>query len=219
MVFRVNTDGSGFSNVYSFSGGANGANPQAGLLLSGNALYGTTYSGTVFKVNTNGSGFTNFAFNGSNGANPMAGLILSGSTLMGTAANGGSAGWGTVFQVTTSGGNFSSLYAFTDGMDGAGSEAGLLLLGGTLYGTTQADDDYGYYGTVFSLPVPPVSVPLNIARQGSQVILSWTNSANSAFVLQATTNLTGTFTNVTGAASPYTNSATNKQKFFRLENN
>src|SRR5262249_51914089 len=54
-VFRLNTDGSGFATLYSFSGTNNlagtnldGAHPVGGLLLSGGALYGTTsYGGTA----------------------------------------------------------------------------------------------------------------------------------------------------------------------------
>src|SRR5881296_2662573 len=79
---------------------SDGANPSAGLILSGNTLYGTAkYGGssgwgTVFAVDTKGTGFTtpyNFT-GGSDGANPSAGLILSNNTLYGTARAGGS--WG-----------------------------------------------------------------------------------------------------------------------------
>jgi uncharacterized repeat protein (TIGR03803 family) len=55
-VFAVNTDGSGFTNLYSFTGGSDGANPIAGLILSSNTLYGTTQlgggsgNGTVFSL-------------------------------------------------------------------------------------------------------------------------------------------------------------------------
>jgi uncharacterized repeat protein (TIGR03803 family) len=64
-----------FTNLHSFTAasgflGLNGTNseedyPIAGLILSGNTLYGTTYrggsssNGTVFAVNTNGTGITN----------------------------------------------------------------------------------------------------------------------------------------------------------------
>lgn len=60
-VFAVNTNGTGFETLYSFSGGGtnsagvftnnDGANPQAALVLSGNTLYGTTSTG-----GTNGLG-------------------------------------------------------------------------------------------------------------------------------------------------------------------
>src|SRR6266853_1211137 len=52
-----------FTTLHSFSG-SDGANPYAGLISSGNTLYGTAAfggssdNGTVFAVNTDGSGFT-----------------------------------------------------------------------------------------------------------------------------------------------------------------
>jgi uncharacterized repeat protein (TIGR03803 family) len=71
-VFAINTDGTGFTNLYSFTATAgafgtnsDGAEPVAGLILSGGRLYGTAYQGgasgrgTVFAVSTNGTGFTN----------------------------------------------------------------------------------------------------------------------------------------------------------------
>jgi len=50
-VFGVNTDGSGFRNLYGFTNGADGAKPQGPLLLQGNILYGTAPTG-----GTNGTG-------------------------------------------------------------------------------------------------------------------------------------------------------------------
>jgi uncharacterized repeat protein (TIGR03803 family) len=97
-----------FTILHSFTGGSDGANPWAGLILSGNTLFGTAYNGgswghgTVFKVNTDGSGFTtlhSFAY-GSDGAGPIGGLILTNNTLYGTADLGGSSGVGTVFSLS-----------------------------------------------------------------------------------------------------------------------
>ena len=54
-----------FEVLHSFTGGDNGRNPYAGLILSGNTLYGTTFyggnsdAGMLFAVNADGSGFTN----------------------------------------------------------------------------------------------------------------------------------------------------------------
>ncbi len=99
-VFAVNTDGTGFTTLYSFTGGSDGGNPLAGLILSGNTLYGTasdggdSNSGTVFAVNTeNSTGCRPFltsvtAGTVCHGARPQAGLILSGNTLYGTASSG-----------------------------------------------------------------------------------------------------------------------------------
>lgn len=105
-VFAINTDGTGFTNLHSFSGATDGAGPLGGLLLVGNALYGTTQAGgasgygTVFEINTNGLGFTTLhAFNQSDGATPYAGLIYSGGVLYGTTYEGGSNSAGTVFAL------------------------------------------------------------------------------------------------------------------------
>src|SRR5216683_6558072 len=96
-VFAITTDGTDFKTLYSFTGAGDEGNPESGaLILSSNALYGTTHGdfvpsptyGTVFTVNTNGSDFAtlyNFT-DGSDGANPRAGLILSSNTLYGTTA-------------------------------------------------------------------------------------------------------------------------------------
>src|SRR6266481_5640859 len=93
---------------------SDGANPNAGLILSGNTLYGTTAAagsaskGTVFAVNTDGTDFRilHSFTGGSDGAHPWAGLIVSGNTLYGTAYSGGSSGRGTVFAVKTDGTGF-----------------------------------------------------------------------------------------------------------------
>ena len=154
-VFAVHIDGTGFTNLHNFSAlnnstNSDGARPYAGLILSGNTLYGTAFyggglgNGTVFAVNTDGSGFRalySFA-GGSDGGSPYAGLILSSNTLYGTAVNYGR-GAGTVFAVNTDGSGFTSLYEFTGGSDGANPWAGLILSSNTLYGTA--------YLTVFAV--------------------------------------------------------------------
>ena len=67
-AFAVSIDGMVFTNLHSFTAGdtnSDGGVPDAGLVLSGNMLYGTSQyggsadSGTVFAVSTNGTGFTN----------------------------------------------------------------------------------------------------------------------------------------------------------------
>jgi uncharacterized repeat protein (TIGR03803 family) len=171
-VFKVNIDGTGFTVLHSFTAfngndvtNSDGANPSAGLILSGNTLYGTARgggssgNGTVFALNTDGTGFrslhnfTAFIGNGftnSEGAYPTAGLLLSGNALYATAARGGSSGWGTVFKVNTNGTGFTDLYSFNDGSDGGVPAAGLLLSGSTLYGTASGSDGFSG-GTVFKV--------------------------------------------------------------------
>jgi uncharacterized repeat protein (TIGR03803 family) len=110
-LFRVGTDGSDFTVLHRFMGGNDGAAPE-GLFLSGNTLYGTTWSGgssdcgTVYSVNTDGTGYkTLYSFTGGlDGAHPRDGLIVSGSILYGTAWAGGSSTNGTVFSISLSAG-------------------------------------------------------------------------------------------------------------------
>src|SRR5438477_219438 len=56
-VFKVNTDGTGFATVHSFTGTIDGASPLTGLIVSGGTVYGATQGGgnwgkgALFKVN------------------------------------------------------------------------------------------------------------------------------------------------------------------------
>lgn len=165
-VFKLNTDGSGFTVVYSFSGifdSVDGSQPIGGLILSGSTLFGTTQyggtnnAGTVFKVDTTGNNFATIhtfpaTFTGTNtdGANPQASLIISGNTLFGTAESGGF-GYGTVFSLNTDGSNFTNLYSFTNSVDGGSPYCTLLLTNGALFGTTKQGGNSPGYGTVFKL--------------------------------------------------------------------
>jgi uncharacterized repeat protein (TIGR03803 family) len=167
VVFSMNIDGSGFVPLYPFTGGNDGANPGAALILSGTTLYGTASAGgsggygTVFSMNIDGSGFVPlYPFSGgSDGAFPESTLVLAGSTLYGTAAYGGSAdyfyGNGTVFALNTNSTGFTVLHTFAGSPgDGAVPTAGLVLAGNTLFGTTTNGGlagGLGGLGTVFSL--------------------------------------------------------------------
>jgi uncharacterized repeat protein (TIGR03803 family) len=168
VIYKLNTDGSSYTNLYSFegAGSGDGATPAAGLILSSNALYGTTeyggsygganYGGTVFKVNTDGSGYrTLHSFAGgsyNDGAEPQAPLLLAGANLYGTTLYGGSNGinGGTIFVIATNGANEQVVCSFGSvSGDGGAPYAGLISSGTTLYGTTQSGGSRGD-GTVFS---------------------------------------------------------------------
>jgi uncharacterized repeat protein (TIGR03803 family) len=96
--------------------------------------------------------------------------------------------------------------------DGTNPDGGLTLLGGELYGTTFAGGDLNE-GTVYRqdllLPIP---LTIHLAG-GNLAVLSW---REPGFVLQAAPTVTGTYTNVPGAVSPYTNTITASEEFFRM---
>jgi hypothetical protein len=62
------------------------------------------------------------------------------------------------------------------------------------------------HGTVFPIPV-------QITPSGTQIVLTWNNPA---FNLQSSTNVAGPYTTISGATSPYTNTPSGKQLYFRL---
>jgi uncharacterized repeat protein (TIGR03803 family) len=178
-VFAMNTDGTGFSNLYSFNPTNGDGSGQKSVSLSGNTLYGTTESGgssgngTVFAVNTDSTGFTNlhsfsslvrmttapYLYTNGDGAIPQGGLVSSGNKLYGTATEGGTGNsnssstiaYGTVFALNTDGSGFTNLHSFNYG-DGQSPYAGLVLWGSTLYGTAELGGSLSQEnGTVFAI--------------------------------------------------------------------
>jgi len=113
-AFAIDSDGSDFLTLYSFSAShADGAAPAAGLSQSGNVFYGVTSAGgvggtgTVFALDPFVPDFRVFhhfepvAADGTNdfGAHPVAPLLRVGNALFGTAFAGGPGGTGTIFRV------------------------------------------------------------------------------------------------------------------------
>jgi hypothetical protein len=220
-IFQLNTDGTGFNTLYSFTGGSDGYYSLGGLFLCSNSLYGTSQNasnGILFSLITSGtnagtfktiyqftgdvyggyssvivnrntiygiaesiSGFTNNIYKGylfslnTDGSNfqiihtfpygmlydnltPQ--LLLSDDTLYGVtpgAEGNRSGGYGSVFSVKTDGSDFKTLYNFTNGVDGSYPNAGLVMVGGSLIGTTSQSDSGA---TIFKCPTNPTT-PIN----------------------------------------------------------
>ncbi|MGA2371011.1 MAG: choice-of-anchor tandem repeat GloVer-containing protein [Candidatus Korobacteraceae bacterium] len=151
-----------FTTLHSFTGGSDGAIPEAGLTMdaAGN-LYGTTANGghtgcfsscgTVFKLKHEASGWILnplYAFSGSDGANPEARVIVGpDGNLYGTTAYGGTADQGTVFKLSPPPSACKAflcpwtetvLYSFQGDSDGEQPQYGDLVFDhqGNIYGTT-----------------------------------------------------------------------------------
>ena len=170
----------------------NGANPYAGLSFGNDGcLYGTTVYGgtntsdvtntygTAFRVTTNGALTVLYEFGSSDGFYfPEGGLVPGiGDALYGSAYEGGTSGYGALFQLTTNG-LLTELYAFTDGTDGAYPYAGVMRdSAGNLYGATLYGGGSGGYGAVFSWgdPTRPTNT-ITLPTAGQR----WSNSVFTA---------------------------------------
>jgi uncharacterized repeat protein (TIGR03803 family) len=140
IVFSL-TKGGAEKILYRF-GGADGAMPRAGLLISNGTIYGTTYSGgsksagTVFALAKSGTERVLHSFgNGQDGQGPNAGLSSAGGVFYGTTAGGGNS-YGTVFQISRSGAE-RVIYRFKPSQDGRYPRASVLPQNDVLFGTTE----------------------------------------------------------------------------------
>jgi uncharacterized repeat protein (TIGR03803 family) len=159
VVFKLDTTGHE-TVLYSFTGGADGGFPAAGLTLdSAGNLYGTTTyggasgAGVVFEVNASDQETALYSFTGgADGAEPRAGVIRDAKgNLYGTTSGGGAANQGVVYKLDAAG-HETVLHSFTGGADGCGTRAGVIRDSeGNLYGTTEEGGVAGGLGVVFKL--------------------------------------------------------------------
>ncbi|MGZ4963433.1 MAG: choice-of-anchor tandem repeat GloVer-containing protein, partial [Limisphaerales bacterium] len=142
-VFKVSTNGDQ-TVLYTFTGGPDGGNPQAGLIQGpdgwfyGTTSYGGTNNwGTAFKIATNGDFNVLNSFGVLVGEAPTASLIVgSDGNFYGTTPHGGNDADGTVYRMTPSGeiSVVASLGSF--GSDGVPQTPVVQANDGSLYGTT-----------------------------------------------------------------------------------
>jgi uncharacterized repeat protein (TIGR03803 family) len=224
-IFKMTPQG-GVTIVHSFGDGSvanDGAQPVAALVQDADGLiYGTTLrggvtvassggnikgvgtqevdSGTVFSLSPAGMvTILHFFADGTvsnDGQNPHASLVDVGGTLYGTTTFGGSAGKGTIFEITAAGSE-TILHHFGDGSvtnDGMNPLAPLLAFtpsGGalTLFGTTQ-NGGAGGEGTVFELDSTNTLTILHSFDDGS--VTNDGQNPLAGLALDASGNLYGT---------------------------
>jgi uncharacterized repeat protein (TIGR03803 family) len=161
IIFSIESNGTGFTLLHEFAGGASdGGWPYSDLIQDGTTLYGMTTGGgdsdlgTIFSIESNGTGFTllhEFAGGASDGSNPTGSLIQDGTTLYGMTTGGGDANLGTIFSIESNGTGFTLLHEFAGGAsDGRNPWGDLTQDGSTLYGMTQYGGDSNV-GTIFSM--------------------------------------------------------------------
>jgi len=163
-IFKLNTDGTGFTTLHSFS------------------AYGWNFDMTHA---TNSDGFS---------PHGGLALSSNGGTLYGAAYYGGTSGYGTIFSLKTDGTGFKTLHNFIAGAanssgafinhDGGNPLGDLAVVGNTLYGTANIGGGFGN-GTVFSISLAP---PLKINHTITNLVLSWPTNF-PGFTLQSSDTL------------------------------
>jgi uncharacterized repeat protein (TIGR03803 family) len=192
-AFKISASGQ-HSLLHSFSGGADGANPQGGITvdgagnLYGTAGYGGTYNaGVIYKITPAGEFSILYNFTGAaDGAGPNSTLSFgSAGDIYGTTSGGG-AGSGVVYKLDPAG-QQTVLHTFTGGLDGGYPQGRVTLdTAGNLYGTA-TEGGASFSGVVYQ-----------IDPRGEQTILhNFTGGADGGYptagvVLDPAGNLFGT---------------------------
>ncbi len=166
VIYKVTPSGAS-STVYQFCSKANcadGKGPQGSLVLANDGnFYGTTtqgganQEGTVFKLTSAGKITTLYNFcsvspNCADGSLPLAGLIQgTDGNLYGVTETGGSAGFGTIFEITRAG-KLTTLFSFCSS-ENCGTFPYTTLVqtnNGNLYGLTPTGGT-GDWGVAFEI--------------------------------------------------------------------
>jgi uncharacterized repeat protein (TIGR03803 family) len=150
---RVNP--ANYTDLYDFTGGADGSSPTAEVTLDGDGnIYGTASSGgahgagVIFKLSSDGAETPIYSFDGTHGADPDGAVIVMGNGKIFGTTQGGGSGNGVLYELTPKG-SYKVLHAF------AGTDDGTFIRGrlvrtktGDLYGTALFGGVNGD-GTVF----------------------------------------------------------------------
>lgn len=200
-IFAINTNGTGYTVLYSFTNTPGPIYPIGGLVLSAGVLYGTgsgggnNANGAIFAINTDGSGFRVLhSFSGStDGTTPKATLTLTGSYLYGTTVSGGSGSGGTIFLINTNGAGFAVLGSFTNNAaSGSDLLGGVIQAGNGMWGTAY-QGGISNVGTLFLLPLSasaPTILSFTFNPTNGSTSFEVANAAGSTNRLWASTNLT-----------------------------
>jgi uncharacterized repeat protein (TIGR03803 family) len=151
-VVDPTASGEGYKLIYTFPGGAGGADPLAPPTFADGVAFGATYSGGDVSGCNCGTVFANgkviYNFKGASsgdGADPTGAFLLVGKELYGVTLQGGRTngvctsgnirGCGTILAVDTKG-NEKVIYRFKGGSDGEAPVGALVSKNGVLYGAT-----------------------------------------------------------------------------------
>jgi hypothetical protein len=189
--------------------------PNRALAIRQTSVFGDPGAAFVFQI-ANTTGFSNFTFN--------VDLSLLKSNGFSTTWNieyavGDSPSSFTLVGTNSDPGTFSTTNrAFALGTDADNQPDNVWIRIAALSNATGSGsrDTFGMDNFVLNYSLAATTataVPLFLQTDGKNAVLTWNDSA---FSLQASPSVDGTYTNVSGATSPFTNAPDAPTKFFRL---
>lgn len=214
-----------------YNGPANGRDEVRGLAvdLSGNVFVagesvgnGSDYDYAIVAYSSTGVALWTNRYNGPanryDGARAVA-VDRSGNVFVTGYSGGGDGGGDCVTLAYTAAGLplWTNRYNAPGNLVDQGVTLGLERLGNVFVSGHSMNTNGGYYDYFTIKYSSSVPAPyLGIQPSNTQMMLTWTNAT---FNLQSAPTITGTFTNIPGATSPFTNPISGAQQFFRLISN
>ena len=160
IVYRISSTGA-YSVIHVFAGAPSDGNSPESTLVEGadGLLYGTSYwggsndTGAAFSLSLDGATFNllHSFTGGTDGQFLIAGLTPgSDGNFYGVTTQGGTNGYGVVFQLSPTGSSYNILRSFSAATTDGRNPQGAIVQGadGSLYGTTYGGGDSGF-GTIY----------------------------------------------------------------------
>lgn len=142
---KIKTDGSQWTELYSFNLPVDGSNGFAGLTETpGDSLFGVqpydgaNAGGTIYSIKKDGTGFVvHHSFENTTGIQPESRLVYFDGKLYGTTAQGGSLNNGVLYSINADGTNYRVLHNFAPGNIGFAPPAGNISIAsnGRIFGS------------------------------------------------------------------------------------
>jgi uncharacterized repeat protein (TIGR03803 family) len=204
-LFRINTDGSGYTLLKTFYEPVDGTSPAAMFATAGGMVGitsggGQNSGGTLFMI-PNGSGFSVISHLPREAAGTLPGVAFDGVSLYGTTANGSS---GTLFRMNADGSGRAVLATFDD-PSVLMPLGGVLMVSNQIFGTTMSGGTWNN-GCVYRLSLvslePAALTLLPPLTANGRLVLRFTTLMNSNYSVERSTNVSSTswtvFTNFVG---------------------
>jgi uncharacterized repeat protein (TIGR03803 family) len=182
IIFKIKSDGTGYSKLLDFDGATNGKYPYGSLVSDGVFLYGmteiggTNNKGTIFKIKPDGTGYSKLLdFAGTaNGQNPKGSLICDGTLLYGITSV-------AIFKIKTDGSGYSNLFGIVgNNQNGILPYGSLLSYDNFLYGMTYAGG-VNNLGVVFKYHPFGMGIAENSTENNLKI---YPNPVSSSAILQ-----------------------------------